>query len=119
MSMHTHDEPYVEDLPELCGCAGGARGAASQDDEGFPRGSLDKDPPPLESIQSALYGAVRFAESFLGAAGVAGVRLSRVVCSPDARHWTLAFGEHFFLVEVLGNGFSVRSHPPASPALAA
>jgi hypothetical protein len=63
---------------------------------------------PLETIQSALYGAVRFAESTLGGAGV---RLSRLICTPDARRWTLAFGERFFLVEVVDDGFSVRSVP--------
>ena len=64
---------------------------------------------PLETIQSALYGAVRFAESCLG--GGVGVRLSRLICTPDARRWTLAFGERFFLVEVADDGFSVRSVP--------
>lgn len=68
-----------------------------------------RDVLPLEMIQSALYGAVRFAESHLG--GGAGVRLSRLICTPDARRWTLAFGERFFLVEVVDDGFSVRSVP--------
>lgn len=65
--------------------------------------------PALPMIQSALGGAVCFSEALLQAAGVAGARLSRIICTPDARHWTLAFAEHRFEVEVLDDGFSVRS----------
>ncbi|MFY9820219.1 MAG: hypothetical protein WAM82_02485 [Thermoanaerobaculia bacterium] len=78
-----------------------------------------EDVPPWETVQSALYGAIRFAEAFLGATGVVGVPLSRVICTPDARGWTLAFGEHFFLVEVVGDGFSVRAFRHSVTALAA
>ena len=67
--------------------------------------------PALESIQSALYGAVRFAECSLDAVGLAGARPSRLICTPDGRQWTLAFGEHVFEVAILADGFSVRSLP--------
>lgn len=67
------------------------------------------DVPNPASFQSALYGAVRFAECFLEAQGAAGFRLSRVICTPNARLWSLAFGEHVFEVEVLDDGFSVRA----------
>ena len=72
-----------------------------------------KDVPALDAIQSALYGAARFAERYLEAAGVAGARLTRVICTPDARLWTLAFGEHFFEVHVLDDGVSVRLLQPS------
>lgn len=65
--------------------------------------------PALPVIQSALGGAVCFSEALLRAVGLGGTRLSRVICTPDARHWTLAFAEYFFEVEVLDDGFSVRS----------
>jgi hypothetical protein len=101
--MQIHDELCLEELPELT-CRN--EGAA-------------EDVPPWETVQSALYGAIRFAEAFLGAAGVVGVPLSRMICTPDARGWTLAFGEHFFMVEIVGDGFSVRAFRHSVPALAA
>lgn len=81
-------EPLVENLPAVP-CGGGV--------------------PPLESLRSALYGAVRYAESSLEGAGLRDLHLSRVICTPDARHWTLSFGEHHFGVAVFADGFSVRS----------
>lgn len=78
-----------------------------------------EDVPAWETVQSALYGAIRFAEAFLGTAGIAGAHLSRMICTPDARGWTLAFGEHFFMVEVVGDGFSVRAFRPSATSLAA
>jgi hypothetical protein len=80
--------------------------------------SVQHDVPSWETVQSALYSSVRFAESFLRATGVAGAQLSRMICTPDARGWTLAFGEHFFLVEVVDDGFSVRSFRQSVTSLA-
>lgn len=117
--MQVHDELCLEDLPELCGHPGkGGREPSLEGDRPLAR-SFVQDVPPLETIQSALYGATRFAESLLGAAGVVGVRLSRMICTPDGRCWTLAFGEHFFTVEVMGDGFSVRPLRPSVAVLAA
>jgi len=70
--------------------------------------TVTQDMPALETIQSALYGAIRFAELFLISAGEFRVCPSRIICTSDARNWTLAFGERFFMVEVVGEGFSVR-----------
>jgi len=100
--MQTHDELCLEERPEIT-CH---KEVAAED-------------VPWEIVQSALYGAIRFAEVFLGAAGIAGVYLSRMICTPDARGWTLAFGEHFFVVEVVGDGFTVRAFRPSATALAA
>ncbi|MFY9824434.1 MAG: hypothetical protein WAM82_23865 [Thermoanaerobaculia bacterium] len=98
--MQIHDEPCLEELP----CHHEA---------------ATEEVPPWETVQSALYGAIRFAETFLVAAGIVGEPLSRMICTPDARGWTLAFGEHFFVVEVVADGFSVRSIRRSVPALAA
>jgi hypothetical protein len=90
--MQTHDELGLEERPPA------------------------EDVPSWETVQSALYGAIRFAEALLGPAGL---HLSRMICTPDARGWTLAFGEHFFMVEMMGDGFSVRAFRPPATALAA
>lgn len=72
--------------------------------------------PALEIIRSALYGAILFAEAWLEAAGVPGMPLSRMIFMPGARHWTLAFGEHVFEVDVQADGLSVRSLGSSRPA---
>ncbi|HEX4962563.1 MAG TPA: hypothetical protein VF173_17135 [Thermoanaerobaculia bacterium] len=97
--MQIHDELWLEELSEIT-CH---------------KEVAVEELPPWETIQSALYGAIRFAESFLGA----GVCLSRMICTPDARLWTLAFGEHFFTVEVVSDGFSVHLFRRSVAALAA
>jgi hypothetical protein len=101
--MQIHDELCLEELPEVT----------------YRNEVAAEDAPSWETVQSALYGAIRFAEAFLGAAGIAGVLLSRMICTPDARGWTLAFGEHFFIVEVVDDGFSVRAFRHSVTALAA
>jgi hypothetical protein len=75
------------------------------------------DVPGLESIRRALDGAILFAESFLEAGGAP--QLSRLICTPDARYWSLAFGESFFEVEVQADGFSVRALRSSRPAVRA
>lgn len=65
--------------------------------------------PALESIRSALSAGIRYCQSFLKAAGVRDARLSEVSCTPDARDWLIAFGEHRFRMAIFTNGFSVRT----------
>jgi hypothetical protein len=113
MPMRTSDVFCLEDP---CAAPGRHPGPARPETDRSAKLPAPQGVPPWETIQSALYGAIRFAQTFLGAAGVIGVPLSRVICTPDARHWTLAFGEHFFLVEVVGDGFSVRPFPQSLPA---
>lgn len=117
--MRFHDELCLEDLLELCGRAGEGGSEPGREGDRALATSFEEGVPPLETIQSALYGATRFAESLLGAVGVAGLRLSRLICTPDGRRWTLAFGDHFFRVEILADGFSVQSLRPSVAVLAA
>jgi hypothetical protein len=113
--MQIHDELCLQDLADVI-----YRNEASVEKKAnrHSNTSAPHDVPSLETVQSALYSSVRFAESFLRATGVAGAQLSRMICTPDARGWTLAFGEHFFLVEVVDDGFSVQSFRQSVTSLA-
>jgi hypothetical protein len=113
--MQIHDELFLRELTDVSD-----HDEAGVEKEGcHSNTSIPHDVPSWETVQNALYSAIRFAETFLGGAGVVGVHLSRMICTPDAQRWTLAFGEHFFMVEVVGDGFSVRSFRHSVTALAA
>jgi hypothetical protein len=115
MPMRNREEQRLEDLSNALGHRQVPRPAT-----GWSANLLaPPDVPSWETIQSALHGAIRFAQILLGATGTVDVAVSRVICTPDARHWTLAFGEHYFLVEVVGDGFSVRSFRHSVPVFAA
>jgi hypothetical protein len=74
-------------------------------------------------VAGVLEGSVCFARRLLGSVGLPETAVTRVLCSPDARRWRLAFAEHVFDVEIGDDGFSVRcldipahSRPPARRA---
>lgn len=96
-------------LPELLRLAEALDAGLDELVRGHPAGSgVAADTAGPETVLSAIYGAVRFVQTFLEAAGAFGARLSWVICTPDTRSWILAFGDHLFEVSVAGDRFSVR-----------
>jgi transcriptional regulator with XRE-family HTH domain len=95
-------------LPELLRIAEALDAGLDELVRGRPASPEAGSAPAAEAVLCAIYGAIRFIQTFLEAAGVFGSRLSWVICTPDARSWTLAFGAYLFEVSVTGDRFSVR-----------
>lgn len=95
-------------LPELLRLGDALEAGLDELVRGEPADSAAAAVPDTETVLSAIYGAVRFVQTYLEAAGLFGARLSWVLCAPDARSWTLAFGDRLFQVSVASGGFSVR-----------
>lgn len=95
-------------LPELLRLAEALDAGLDELVRGRPAAGTEPPAAAPETSLCAIYGAVRFVQTFLEAAGAVEARLSWVVCTPDAGSWTLAFGDHLFEVSVAGDRISVR-----------